>query len=237
MEYFNVILRIGRMNADEKILNEVCRIAGKYPEIKKIMLFGSRARGDCHERSDYDLAVFSVGKNPVQILSFQNELDEMDTIYKFDVVAVNDDTDFELMENILREGVVLVDKSTKIENYLRAVERLGEALEECGENPSALIRDGAIQRFEFAAELAWKACREFLIDQGFAELNSPKAVMRQAFEFGMISDGNGWIYILNDRNLTSHIYDEKSAKEIFQRIKELHMSLFLALKNYFEAKN
>lgn len=45
---------------------------------------------------------------------------------------------------------------TKIENYIRAVSRLEEALEECGETPAVLARDGAIQRFEFCAELRGK---------------------------------------------------------------------------------
>lgn len=43
------------------------------------------------------------------------------------------------------------------------------------------IRDGVIQRFEFCVELAWKTLREYLLDQGYTEINSPKSVMKQAF--------------------------------------------------------
>lgn len=125
---------------------------------------------------------------------------------------------------------------TKIQNYVLAVSRLQEALDESGENPSPLIRDGVIQRFEFTTELAWKACREFLLDQGFTDLNSPKAVMKQAFQFGMFSDSEGWIHILNDRNLTSHIYEERTAQEIFNRIYTIYRNLFLSLKAFFESE-
>ena len=92
--------------------------------------------------------------------------------------------------------------------------------------PLDSIRDGVIQRFEFCTELAWKTMREYLIDQGYTELNSPKAVVKQAFAFGMIQDQAAWIELLNDRNLTSHVYDESTAKLIFNRIEQQHLALF-----------
>jgi uncharacterized protein len=42
----------------EKIINELkAELKAKYPDFKGIYLFGSRARGDYHEDSDYDLAI------------------------------------------------------------------------------------------------------------------------------------------------------------------------------------
>ena len=49
---------------------------------------------------------------------------------------------------------------TKRDNYLRAVQRLGEALEEYAANPTDTVRDGVIQRFEFTFDLAWKSLKE-----------------------------------------------------------------------------
>ena len=117
-----------------------------------------------------------------------------------------------------------------------AVARLREALDDYSKMPLDSIRDGVIQRFEFCTELAWKTMREYLIDQGYTELNSPKAVVKQAFAFGMIQDQAAWIALLNDRNLTSHVYDESTAKLIFNRIEQQHLALFDEALAYMKEK-
>ncbi len=122
---------------------------------------------------------------------------------------------------------------TKAENFEKSVTRLQEALAEYDLNKSSIVRDGAIQRFEFSVELAWKTTRAYLLEQGFAELNSPKTVMREAYSYKIIHDEQAWIQILNDRNLTSHVYDEKTADEIFVRICTSHMPALKDLSAYF----
>ncbi len=121
----------------------------------------------------------------------------------------------------------------KAENFEKSVSRLQEALDEYDLNKSTTIRDGAIQRFEFSVELAWKTTREYLIEQGFLDLNSPKTVMREAYSYKIIQNEQAWIQILNDRNLTSHVYDEKTADEIFVRICSSHMPALKDLSAYF----
>ena len=71
---------------------------------------------------------------------------------------------------------------TKRDNYLRAVQRLGEALEEYAANPTDTVRDGVIQRFEFTFDLAWKSLKEYMQDQGATTpLQFPKQVLREAY--------------------------------------------------------
>ena len=67
---------------------------------------------------------------------------------------------------------------------------------------------------------------KYLLDQGYTEINSPKAVVRQAFAFGMLEDEKAWVNLLTDRNLTSHVYDEQTAKEIFEHIEHTYLKLF-----------
>ncbi|KIJ89324.1 HI0074 family nucleotidyltransferase substrate-binding subunit [Rickettsia asembonensis] len=44
-------------------------------------------------------------------------------------------------------------------------------------------------------------------------------MIREAFVTGIINDESLWIYMLTDRNMTSHTYDKKLADEIYSRIR------------------
>lgn len=75
-----------------------------------------------------------------------------------------------------------------------------------------------IQRFKFTFELAWKTLKVIFENEGLIGLNSPKTVLREAFSAGLIEDDELWLLMLNDRNSTSHIYNEKLAIEICNNI-------------------
>ncbi len=72
---------------------------------RRVVLFGSRARGDNRPRSDIDLAVW--GLTFSQSLRLSGELEELPTLLKFDLVNVGPDTSPKLIESIQREGVTL----------------------------------------------------------------------------------------------------------------------------------
>ncbi len=108
---------------------------------------------------------------------------------------------------------------TKLINFSNALKRLAEAAEEFKNNStSGGILDGVIQRFEFTYELAWKTTKEYLEDIGIVDKTSPKAIIKEAFVQKMITDESRWLLMLNDRNLTSHVYKEEIAEEISERI-------------------
>ncbi|OFV69064.1 HI0074 family nucleotidyltransferase substrate-binding subunit [Acetobacterium wieringae] len=214
----------------EKLFEQVKKCASNYPNIYKIVLFGSRARGDYRPNSDIDLAIFSSSSSNLEVANFTDEIEELDTLLKFDIVFMTPDADPRLLKNVKQEGVVLMELlSNKVENLKKAVDRLSEGILELQANQSSIVRDGVIQRFEFTTELAWKAAREYLMDQGFVDINSPKSVMKEAFSYGLITDDKIWIQLLNDRNLTSHIYKEEIADEICDRIIKTYFQEFKAL--------
>lgn len=212
----------------DRIIEQMKQVAKQYHAIR-LVLFGSRARGDFQAHSDYDFAVWGVstGTQPL----FRDAVDcQIETLRKIDVVFISAKTDAELLNNIKKDGVLLMDRyQTKLDNFTQAVERLREGIASYQNSSERIVRDGVIQRFEFTCELAWKTTREYLIDQYFTELNSPKAVMRQAFESGLIRDDQPWISLLNDRNLTSHMYDDDTAQAIYDKIEKVYLPLFSAL--------
>ncbi len=87
------------------------------------------------------------------------------------------------------------------------------------ESPSDIIRDATIQRFEYCTDLVWKVLQVYHASEGIL-CNSPKGCFRQALQTGLITPEDVIIGLsmIDDRNLTSHIYREEVASEIFQKI-------------------
>ena len=85
---------------------------------------------------------------------------------------------------------------------------------------------GSIQFFEMCSELAWKLLKDYLEEQGYKDVATPRAAIKQAFNLGLIKDGHLWIKLLADRNLTSHVYDEDTAKHIYKMICDSYYPMF-----------
>lgn len=81
-------------------------------------------------------------------------------------------------------------------------------------------RDAAIQRYEYSFEAVWKVVKRYLYVVEGVEANSPKAVIRASFDNGLLNDENAkWAMVMvDDRNLTSHTYNELLAIEILSRL-------------------
>lgn len=116
--------------------------------------------------------------------------------------------------------------------FNNAYERLKEALEE---DETEIVIDGALHRFEFTFELAWKSLKDYLEYMGVTErTGSPREIIQQAFKQGIIKDGESWINMMLSRNMLSHLYDEKTSRDIFNKIKKEYINLFRDLSDKFK---
>ncbi len=80
---------------------------------------------------------------------------------------------------------------------------------------SRLEEKGLIQSFEMVHELAWNVLKDYLEDvAGTTGLLGSKDSTREAFKRGLIIDGEIWMDMIKARNLTSHVYDEVTARKI-----------------------
>ena len=107
-----------------------------------------------------------------------------------------------------------VERQAEVKN---AAGRLTEAV---AQPQTQIVRDAAIQRFEFTFEVIWKTLKLFLERQGH-ECGGPRSTLKKAFTEGLISspdEADLWLALLEDRNLTSHAYDEGLAARIYQHI-------------------
>ena len=96
----------------------------------------------------------------------------------------------------------------RFQSFDRGLVLLREAMQHGPSALNQLEQEGAIQRFEYTLELAWKSAKDFLEDAGVViEPVTPREVIKQAFAAKVIADGQVWIDMLNHRNLLSPTYN------------------------------
>lgn len=218
----------------EKIYAQIAELGFKY-QADKIVLFGSRARGDNRERSDIDIAVF--GLSDVLRADFLEDIDQLPTLLEFDVVQIKEDTNLQLLTNIEKDGVTLYDRQNakKLANLVSVTANLQEFIDDHNKYKLKVTSTGVIKGFEICEELAWKTVREYLLDQGYHDINSPKSVMRKAFADELVDDESGWIDLINDRNDTTHGYDEKAQEHLVEKITSNYLPMFQELVNALQS--
>ncbi|MEW5967409.1 MAG: nucleotidyltransferase substrate binding protein [Pseudomonadota bacterium] len=115
----------------------------------------------------------------------------------------------------------------RLANYAKALEQLGNAVATSQARPlSDLEKQGLIQAFEFTHELAWNVMRDYFAYQGNPGIAGSRDAAREAFQKGLIEDGEGWMEMIRSRNLTSHTYQQKIADEICGHIVARYFPLF-----------
>ncbi len=93
---------------------------------------------------------------------------------------------------------------------------------------------GLIKAFEYTYELSWKVLQDLLRERGYTGAPGPRPIIEQSFQDGYINDGQKWMAMLKDRNLTTHTYDEETAKDVITEIRSVFYPLFLTLRDRLE---
>ncbi|HEX9974410.1 MAG TPA: HI0074 family nucleotidyltransferase substrate-binding subunit [bacterium] len=109
----------------------------------------------------------------------------------------------------------------KLEQLSRTAAKALSTLREITQMPfSVIIRDSAIQRFEYTFEIVWKLLKEYLKIQEGVICNSPKSCFREAFNTKLLTEEETIkaLEMTDDRNLTSHTYHEELADAIYLKI-------------------
>ena len=119
----------------------------------------------------------------------------------------------------------------RIEDYNKALNRLKEAFLQ---EPTEIVIDGTLQRYEFTFELAWKTLKDYLEYNGIIDnVGTPRVIIQSAYNSKIIKDGDKWIQMMLDRNMLSHLYDEDKSREIYNNIKDEYLYMFEELKEFF----
>jgi len=124
----------------------------------------------------------------------------------------------------------------RLQNFAKALEELEEAVSLSEERElTKLEKQGLIQAFEFTHELAWNVLKDYFEYQGNSAITGSRDATREAFEKGLVADGDGWMEMILSRNQSSHTYNEEIAEEIIESILGTYYQLFVAFKDKMES--
>jgi len=122
----------------------------------------------------------------------------------------------------------------KIKALTRDTKRALDTFKEILNEPfSIIVRDAAIQRFEYSFEAIWKLLKEYLNKKEGIICNSPKSCFREAFNVQILDEDETIkaLEMTDERNLTSHAYIEKVAQKIFEKL-EIYFELTSKIFNH-----
>ena len=98
----------------KKTLDSLNSIFRKYHQVEKVIIYGSRAKGNFTEGSDIDLTIIGQKVDHSIIQLINNEIENLLLPYIFDISIFNNIKNKDLIEHIKRVGLTFYKKPTTI---------------------------------------------------------------------------------------------------------------------------
>lgn len=125
----------------------------------------------------------------------------------------------------------------KYENFCKALANLHEGVKI--EEPHTIVEQtGIVALFEICFEQSWKLMKAVLEEHGRTEnkIGSPRAIIKIAFQCGMITNEELWLSLLEAQNIISHTYSDEQALDIIRSVKERYIFAFDDLKKELDKR-
>ena len=123
----------------------------------------------------------------------------------------------------------------RFNNYKKALAALEKSVIAAQERIlNEIEKQGLVKGFEFTFELSWKLLKDYLESKGFKDFHGSKDTFKLAFQEGLINDGEIWMEMLDNRNRSSHTYEESIARQIISLVISKY---FLKFKELSEKMN
>lgn len=91
----------------DQILQSIIQTCMVFPSVKRVILYGSRARGDYRNGSDIDIAIDAPEMSDIEFSRLWNSLDDLPIIYTMDIVHLQSLKNEALLDAIRQEGHVI----------------------------------------------------------------------------------------------------------------------------------
>lgn len=245
------------MNVGFKTLGMLLGLLTEERSVERAVLFGSRATGTNKTNSDIDIAIFFRHdlENPVALLEILREnITESTLIVNVDLVAVGEDTDLLLKEEIERTGITIFERriisnaQTLFQRMLGDFEVLLKELEEVLNSDIGQFDSGLETRLKIwrqatlsltaqCFERAWKTIRRYAIDEGYDRaIQGSKDAIRAGNALGLVEDPELWFEAIVKRNNLIHEYELTIANDTLKFVLDVQLGLFQGLFEQFKKK-
>lgn len=111
-----------------------------------------------------------------------------------------------------------------LQDFKKTVTNLEEILKK--EN-SAEMRDASMKRFDLCFDAAWKLIKNIAKKNG-SECYSPRQCFKVGFQLKLLEHDQQWLDMIDDRNLSAHLYREEEANKIYSKL-PVYLKLFKEL--------
>ena len=206
-----------------KLIKEVIKIILKYAKPERIYLYGSQANGEATNTSDIDIAYYDDNFKDNYLI--KEDVGNLKTLIKIDIQNIAK-SDERFRNRVKSTGKVLYSATKKLRaedglyNFSQALDRFIKVVD----TEKKFKEDGfedvyldlVVKRFEFTYEMSWKALKRYLSFLGI-EVTNPRNVFKEAYAQSIISGETIWLDMIEQRNLSSHIYDELEISEILDK--------------------
>ena len=135
----------------------------------------------------------------------------------------------ELKNNLATKSHICHDALESLHNAIKLLHATDEVSKE---NEYLAFQDSVIKRFEYSLDVTWKYTKGYLLQKFGVTVKSPKETFRESFKQNLFDahDAELSLAMIDDRNETSHRYNETKAKEICDIIPTYYEILVRLLK-------
>lgn len=98
-----------RFGLEDNIIEELCSVFRRYKNVKRVLIFGSRAKGTYRPGSDIDIAVIADDFTLNQRLLMMCDIDDLMLLYGVDIIDYNKQVGKPIYDHINRVGKVLYE--------------------------------------------------------------------------------------------------------------------------------
>lgn len=229
----------------KELLDQIRKIILNHAKPERIYLYGSRSNGEATDTSDIDIAYFD--KECKNNYLIEEDVQKLPTLIKIDVKNIAF-TEERFRNRVISTGKVLYSAGKKqrfedgLHNFQKAFEKFAKVVdgkvEFYEQGFGDIYLDLVVKRFEFTYEMSWKAVKRYLDYIGIG-CTGPRICFKEAFTQRLIGREDIWLDMIEQRNLSSQIYDEDEIKEILGKIvdyKNAFQGLLLSLEERLKSE-